>query len=297
MTPSPAPPAPPRRSRRSRILDLLVLLVLGWGIVGVLAADFATLGRPAAIPDPGAVEGHRTEPVSFASEDGVPLVGWFVAAHQGSTAAVVLAAGIRGNRLAMLSRAGWYLARGWSVLLVDLRATGGSGGERVGFGWHEAKDLRACHRWLRERGMQRLGAHGQSLGAAAIAFSGLPWDFVVLEACYHDLDTALAARLPWVPWPGLLLWPLRAAGQWLADVDAAALRPVDALRARTGPTLLLVGGDDTKGGERCGERLLEACGAADKRLVVVPGAGHDDLFAANRDAVVAALAEFVPPAR
>ena len=45
----------------------------------------------------------------------------------------------------MTSRAEWYLARGWSTLLVDLRATGESEGAHVSMGWHEATDLRAWH--------------------------------------------------------------------------------------------------------------------------------------------------------
>ncbi|MCA8965610.1 MAG: alpha/beta hydrolase, partial [Planctomycetes bacterium] len=225
---------------------------------------------------------------------GLQLRGWLVPADPGARHAVVLAAGIRGNRLAMCDRASFYLQRGWSVLLVDLRGTGASDGERVSMGYHEAVDLHAWRRWLQQRGYTAVGAHGQSLGAAAIAYSDGDWAFTVLESCYADIDEAMAARLPWLPAPRVCLWPLRCCSEWLLGVDAAQLRPVDAIADQRCPTLLLCGDADTKVGVDAGQRLLRACPAADKRFVPFAGAGHVDLLAAAPEAMHEALVTFVP---
>jgi alpha-beta hydrolase superfamily lysophospholipase len=286
----------PRRGRARRGVWIGAALFAGWWLAGGLAAERATAPRPAAIPERRELAGQPCEDVEVRADDGVVTRGWWVAGN-GGRGAVVLAAGIRGNRLAMVSRAAWYLERGWSVLLVDLRGTGASDAQRVTMGWHEAADLRAWARWLRWRGLATIGAHGQSLGAAAIVYSGEPWDFAVLEACYTRIDEALAARLPWLPWQGVLLWPFRAASAWWMGVDAERLRPIELVGARTLPTLFVCGEHDTKVGPDGARRLFAACGAVDKRLVTIAGAGHVCLQAADPAAFAAALAGFVPARR
>ena len=285
------PPATPRSSRR-RWLLLGAIALIAWLGTGIAAACIATAPNPAAIPRAPAL-GSTVSDAETVTADGVIVRGWLATAPQGAERCVVLAAGIRGNRLATIERARWYLDHGWSALLVDLRGTGASEPTRISFGWHEAKDLAAWFRWLRGRGFVRIAAHGQSLGAAAIVYSatleGAPaWDFGVLEACYGDLEGALLNRLPWVPWPGLALWPLRAAAGWLADIDGQALRPLEAIRSWRAPLLLVCGADDGKVGAGTSEALLAACASSDKRLVFVPGAAHVDLWSkgsALRDAL------------
>ncbi|MEO6595258.1 MAG: hypothetical protein ABIP94_10945 [Planctomycetota bacterium] len=242
-----------------------------------------------------ALAGRAIEPVVAHTEDGLAVRGWLVRNSADSDACVVLVAGIRGNRLASLSRATWYLQHGWSTLLVDLRGTGESDAAPVSMGFHEARDLAAWLALLRQRGFRAVGAHGQSLGAAAIVYGALDWRFVVLEACYGDVASALENRLPWVPLPALTLWPMRAASEWLMGVAADRLRPIDAIRELRSSTLFLCGDRDEKVGAGVTEALLEASGAQNKRFVAVSGAGHLDLFAFPE--LPRALAGFVPPPR
>jgi pimeloyl-ACP methyl ester carboxylesterase len=67
------------------------------------------------------------------------------------------------------------------------------------------------------------------------------------------------------------------------------VRAIAALRA---PTLLAFGAADDKVGDRAGEQLLAASGAAVKQLCVVPGIGHGDLWAAG-DVLRRQLATFL----
>lgn len=283
-----------RRGGPRRWLSLAILLFVGWLLAGFVGGHLVTRGRPASIPARVDLAGHAIEAVATTTADGLTVRGWLVRARPDSRDCAVLATGIRGNRSSVLAGAEWYLARGWSALVVDLRATGESDGGRVSMGWHEAADLRAWHALLRERGFTRLCAHGQSLGAAAIAYSDLPWDLMVLESCYVDIDEALRARLPWVPFSELLLWPLRRSAEWWSDTPAVLLRPGDALAKRRLPTLFLCGLADTKVGIDGTQRLAAACAAADERVVLIAGAGHQDLLAFDRAAVLGALASFVP---
>lgn len=282
MSVTAAAPARATPSRR-RLLRLGALLLAGWWLTGFVAAWLVTLPHPSQIAALSELGGRPIEPVATTARDGVAVHGWLVDGS-GGTRCVVLAAGIRGNRLAMLTRAEWYLAHGWSTLLVDLRGTGESAPERIAMGYHEALDLVAWHAFLRERHYAEVGVHGQSLGAAAAVYTAVqvappPWAFVVLESCYRDIGAALAARLPWVP--GVLLWPIVAGSEWLLGVDIAQLSPLQAIRTLRAPTLIACGTDDGKVGPDAARLLFEASPARDKRRVDLAGVGHADLWRAG----------------
>jgi hypothetical protein len=291
-----------RRSRFRQALAGAAVAFAAWWLVGLCGALAMTWPRSVDVGTRTELGGRPVEQVTTVTGDGVTVRGWLVPASTATTSVgparcVVLAAGIHGNRLAMLTRAEWYLAHGWSTLLVDLRGTGASDAARIAMGWHEALDLIAWHAFLRGRGCAAIGAHGQSLGAAAIVYTAVratpppAWHFVVLESCYGDVDAALQARLPFVP--RFLLWPLVACGEWLLGVDAHALRPVDAIAALPAPTLLAVGAADAKVGPDATSQLWAASPASDKRRLDIPGVAHGDLWRQGGAALPDALAAFL----
>lgn len=284
MTANAPPPPVPRPARGRRLLRLAALGFLSWWLCGFVAAWAATAPQPSAVAPRRELDGTPIEPVATAARDGVAVRGWLVDGSLGRRC-VVLAAGIRGNRLAMQARADWYLRHGWSALLVDLRGTGESAPERISMGYHEALDLIAWHAFLQQRGFAVIGVHGQSLGAAAATYTAVradpppQWHFVVLEACYRDIDAALLARLPWLPrWT---LWPLRASSEWLLSVDADDLSPLRAITRLDAPLLVACGSEDRKVGADAARLLLAASPASDRQLVTVDGVGHGDLWRAG----------------
>jgi pimeloyl-ACP methyl ester carboxylesterase len=268
-----------------------------WWAAGLLGAHLATDARPFAIPERTELGGRPVAAVATRTSDGVDVRGWLVRASEVSTDVAVLAAGIHGNRLAMLGRGEWYLAHGWSALLVDLRGTGASEPTRIAMGWHEALDLQAWHAFAAANGFRRIAVHGQSLGAAAAVYTAVrcapppAWHFVVLESCYRDIDAALAARLPWLPRP--LTWPLVACSEWLLGVDAHDLAPSRAIAQLRAPTLCACGTLDNKVGADATTALLAASAAAVKERVDVPDIGHGDLWHAGDGVLPRRLAAFV----
>lgn len=269
-----------------------------WG-VGLLGAILVTRSWNVPIPARTELAGRSVENVAATARDGVTSRGWLVRAATDSPRCVVFAAGIRGNRCAMAERAEWYLANGWSALLVDLRGTGESDVARITMGFDESLDLVGWHDFLRARGFTTIGAHGQSLGAAAVVYTAartsppLRWSFVVLESCYRDIDGALAARLPFVPFANALTWPMSCCAEWLTGVPAANLRPVDAIRSLDAPLLLLCGSDDTKVGANAAADLCDASPANEKRAVTIDGLGHVDLWRSAGERLRAELATFL----
>ncbi len=290
-----AAPRPLWRRWRVWFSVFVVAPAVLWFAGGIVVAVVLTQPRNRPVAARTEIAGHAVEPAAVVTADGLTVRGWL--ARSGGTRArvVVLVTGVAGTRSALVERAAFYLEHGWDALLVDLRGTGESDPARISMGWHEALDLRAWHAWLAGTGYDTIAAHGQSLGAAAVVYAGTDtgWAFVVLEACYRDIDSALQNRVPWVPAPDVSLWPMHLGCQWLLGIDRRELRPVDAIRALRMPTLLVCGDADRSVGEGLTEDLFAASGARVKQLQWIGGAGHVDLWAYDRAAMRALMARWL----
>jgi uncharacterized protein len=171
--------------------------------------------------------------VGLRSSDGLSLGAWWVG-RDGSSRAAVLVHGWGGDRsdLHVVETALVYHRAGFNVLMLDLRAHGGSEGGRITVGYREPRDVRGALSWLERRGFdpQDVVLHGWSLGGAAVvqAAPGTGVAAVVEEAAYADLVPLLHERLPEVGGlpaffnPGILLM-----GRLFLGIDPWAVRPVE----------------------------------------------------------------------
>ena len=215
--------------------------------------------------------------VSFASESGSTLHGWF-GRREEQAGGIVLLHGIRANRNSMLGRARFLYDAGYSVLLFDFQAHGESVGEQITFGFVEALDARAAVAFLRQQlPDEPIAAIGSSLGGAACVLGSEPIDVdaLVLEAVYPDIRQAIKNRLR-----------LRfgRAGEWLAPlltlqikprtgIDVEDLRPAASIAAIQAPLLIVAGELDERTTVADSQQLFEAA-PEPKQLWVVPGARH-----------------------
>jgi len=110
--------------------------------------------------------GLEYEEVTFKTDDGMELRGWFIPAPS-SRRAVIVMHGHTGSMDWDVFRAAYLQPAGFNVLLFDFRAHGRSPGEVASFGYLERCDVLAAVRYLKERGMQRIGTLGFSYGGMA----------------------------------------------------------------------------------------------------------------------------------
>ncbi len=137
-------------------------------LIGYEALYIDCLTRPA----PGAVccvtprdQGFEYEKVSWVSDDGVTLSGWYIPSR--NQAAVILLHGYGANRTEMLDRAVALARHGYGVLLYDLRGHGESSPVLRTFGWLDVKDVSAALAFLQKRpdvDSTRVGILGFSIG-------------------------------------------------------------------------------------------------------------------------------------
>lgn len=107
--------------------------------------------------------GLAYEEVYFLATDGLRLRGWWIPAA-GSERVVIILHGHGGSVDWDIRRAPPLIQAGFNVFLFDFRAHGQSQGKVTTFGFLERRDLTGAVRFLKARGMQKIGVIGFSLG-------------------------------------------------------------------------------------------------------------------------------------
>ena len=101
------------------------------------------------------------------ANDGVELSGWKVVPASANGDWVLLFHGVSDNRTGDLGHAEFLLRHGYSVVMMDSRAHGKSGGDMATYGWKERYDTVAITDALyATEKVRHLYVHGVSMGAA-----------------------------------------------------------------------------------------------------------------------------------
>lgn len=264
-----------------------------WITLSMLGAVMTTSGKAATFESVD-IEGFTVEEVHLRTLDGVHVAAWYLPVE--SDRAVVLLPGIGGNRNHMRSRAAYYARNGVASIMPDFRGTGQSEAAVVSMGWHERYDVEAAYRYLLARGYAHVGAHGISMGAAAVCYAMQEVDdfaWVVLESSYDTIDNALANRLAIAGVPMLVAAPLRVFSAWRMAAGPRQLRPVDYIARCTAPTLIVAGDSEAELRVEETEAIYAASGAASKTLHFFAGAGHNNFHGRYTEEYVQVVGTFL----
>ncbi|HKV03698.1 MAG TPA: alpha/beta hydrolase [Candidatus Acidoferrales bacterium] len=272
------------------VVILLALVPIGAGLLGraigpgvlhPVRLNFERLDETAQmLARTGAVKADFT----VEARDSIKLQGWKVRPPLANGDWVMLFHGVSDNRTGVLGHAEILLRRGYSVVMMDARAHGASGGDMATYGWKERYDTVDVDDSLysSER-VNRLYALGVSMGAA-IALQSAAVDSrirgVIAEDPFADLREVSYdyAGLRFSPFLGRTLF--RPAS--IAAMDAVAreggfdpdeVSPEKAVAARPFPVLLICGTRDHTIPCRHAEQIYRAA-RGPKELWIVKGAEH-----------------------
>ncbi|WP_233840450.1 alpha/beta fold hydrolase [Dyella sp. 2HG41-7] len=266
--------------RKKRLAKWLLVLavVIFLGLIGIWVAG-SYLISPARSAVGAPPSDLPAQAIALSDSHGKPIHGWLVAGTKGQ-GAILLLHGVRADRRAMIDRARFLHAAGYSVLLIDFQAAGESPGDAISFGYREADDVKASLRYIHQRlPGERVGIIGTSMGGAATLFAEPEVDAVVLEQVYPTIRQATEDRLaihlgPLGPWLApVLLMTLHAH----LDIYADQLRPIDHIGRLAMPKLLIVGDRDRDTTMAESYAMFRAA-SSPKELWVVHGARHVDLY-------------------
>jgi uncharacterized protein len=242
-------------------------LIVGVIVVFPLVSSYGQthIGR-AVVPDPQL--GAEFEDVSFTTDDGLDLHGWYVPSK--NRAAVIAFPGRKGpqRQTRMLVR------HGYGVLLFDRRGEGDSEGDPNAVGWNGDRDIKAAIAFLQKRpdvDPDRIGGIGLSVGGELMLETASETD--ALKAVVSDGAGIRSVREATLEWSAVPIWAgITAATAVFSDdapppslndvVDRIAPRPVFFIYSAHG-----------QGGENLSQNFYESAGEP-KAVWEVPVGGH-----------------------
>ena len=228
--------------------------------------------------------GARKADFTVRADDGIELRGWKIVPPSPNGDWVLLFHGVSDNRTGDLGHAEFLLRHDYSVVLMDSRAHGESGGEMATYGWKERYDTVAISNALcTSENVRHLYALGVSMGAA----------IALQSAAVEPRIAAVAAEDPFAnlrevsyDYAGLDISPLlgktlfRPATFFAIDgmkraggFDPDDVSPQKAVAQRPFPVLLICGTDDHRIPCRHAREIYKAA-AGPKELWILQGAGH-----------------------
>jgi uncharacterized protein len=228
--------------------------------------------------------GATKEDFDVRATDGVELRGWKVRAASYTGDWVILFHGVSDNRTGCLGHAEFLLRHDYSVVMMDSRAQGESGGTMATYGWKERYDtVRVANELFASEHVRHLFALGVSMGAAIALQSAAVEpriEAVVAEDPFENLrgvsyDYAglrLSPLLGKTLFRPVVYFAMRAV-QKEGGFSPDDVSPEKAVAARPFPVLLICGTRDRTIPCRHAERIYKSA-RGPKTLWVVPGAWH-----------------------
>ena len=242
------------------------------------------------------------ETVSFPSEDGITLKGWFVKpAHPASkTPVIIICHGVGANKSDFTELAAALSRRGYFVLLFDFRAHGESSGSRSSLGYHEQKDIAAALGFLRSRpevDPKRVGIYGFSMGASTAILAAArthAFSAIVVDSAFTSLkDLARSSitgfyHLPSFPFLHIAIIEYELYFQTRIDT----ISPVSVITGISPTPVFIIAGDKDRLIPAENGRKLFAAAKEPKELWIIPNADHGATLAAAGSVYEKRVAEF-----
>ena len=205
-----------------------------------------------------------TEVLSFETDDGELLYGWYCRA-QHPVASALYCHGNTGNLSNTAHVMPHLLDAGINVLLFDYRGFGRSSGSPSLSGIiDDGVTAARLHDQIRPKNIPSI-LYGYSLGGAIAAqvIRRHPFDGLILQSTFTNLPDIARVTFPRVP---------------LHLVSGRLFDTLEVVRNLTIPALIIHGTTDEVCPSWMAKQLHDSCGASSKKLILIDGGLHKDLF-------------------
>jgi len=174
----------------------------------------------------------------------------------------------------------FYNEQGFDVLIPDARGHGESGGDYIGYGWHDRLDYKKWINFLTTHGNKQIILHGNSMGAATVLMTSgekLPDEVkgIIADSSYSSVKDELAHQLKHIY--NLPAFPLLNVTSMVTKIRVGytfeEASVVDQVRKNTHPLLIIHGDADDLVPTEMAQQIFDAA-VSEKELWIVPDAGH-----------------------
>ena len=264
---------------RLLVVVLVAVVLIAWAAIPsqLAAAGAGGLLHPA--------RHHVTAATPAACEeatfngDGLDLKGWRCRGSVPPRGTVVYLHGVADNRSSSVGVIDRFGRHGFDVIAYDSRAHGESPGNLCTYGYFEKRDLDRVIDSIKDGPIVLVGT---SLGAA-VALQEAALDSrvtaVVAAETFSDIRTVAIERAPFFFTPDIIERAFRMAEQQ-GHFDMTSVSAEAAAAQIKIPVLLVHGANDTDTPPDHSRRVFAAL-AGPKRLIVVPGARHNESLRAD----------------
>jgi fermentation-respiration switch protein FrsA (DUF1100 family) len=262
------------------IVVLVIVIILG--VSAYLGGVATRVDREPITLNPADL-GLEYEDITFPSrEDHMILHGWFLPSPE-SEQVIIMLHGAESNRtdpdINAMGIAVKLVASGYNVLMFDFRGHGESEGERLSAGYHEIKDLWGAVDFVQERGFEKIGVLGFSMGAATALMGAAEEpdiDCVIADSSFADMGGIMEREFTnRTRFPGYFITPVLFMIKIMYGVDFTEVKPVEYVpKIAPRPILFIHGEKDDFVPLEHARRLYEASQNPADALWIVPGAEH-----------------------
>lgn len=252
----------------SLLFFLYILMPAGFGL-------FASIRVSASAGD--TPDGF--ENLSLKTEDDIDIAAWYKAPQNGT--AIIVLHGSNCSRDNMRPYISFLSDHGYGVLAIDLRGHGDSGGAANALGWQRHKDIGAAVLFLRDKGIESIGALGSSLGGESLL--GVSSQYPEIKAIVSDGAThsTIADYLVLPSRENILRsWTTRVmyfSAQLFTGQTPPKTTMLESVTASKDTRFLFIAGKNTDEEAEYNEAFLAASGGRGE-LWTVPEAGHTQAF-------------------
>ena len=223
---------------------------------------------------------ENCESSSLTADDGTELAAWYFAASESTHDYAVCLHGYTNEPIGMARYVKRFHDRGMNVLAPAARAHERSGGDYIGMGWPERRDIAGWIKLILSWDPDaRIILHGVSMGAATVLMASgetLPENVkAVIADCGYTSEwdefiwEAETLHIPWFP----VLNSASLLSKLRDGYDFKQASALDQVKKSRIPTLFIHGSEDELVPYKMlGELYLAA--ACEKEKLTVEGAGH-----------------------
>lgn len=284
------------------LIVLFVFLIIGL-IVAHFSAPYAIIKRARNPLNPDltpAKLGLDYEKIIVQTVDSLELHGFYIPSALDTTyGTIILLHGIGSCKENMLHLAAKLAHEGYNTVPMDSRAHGESGGDYITFGYFEKHDVTKVIDFLvTEKGEKNIGIRGASMGGA-IALQVLEHDqrlkFGIIECTFADLsDVVFDYQKLWLGLESRFIsdYTLNRAAK-IAKFIAKDIKPGESAKNIHQPVFYAHGDADANISVAYGKLIYKNLASKNKKLVIVEGAGHENLMGHGGDAYWQKLTSFL----